>query len=123
MGCPKIIDVDFFDTDDDRISRQMRVLINTQSEQRRRNAEREAKDAERTARIEARAERTRKAKRNYNAAHCAGSAVLIGLVLWGGIAGLIAPVIAYPTVCFGFAYFGARLALTVSLCRKGRERR
>lgn len=124
MGCPKIVyDVDFYDMDDDRVSRQMRVLVNTHSEQRRRTTERAAKEAEKTARIEARAERERKNDRDRNAVHSVVSALFIGGLFWAGHAGLIAPDIAFPAACIGFAYFGARLALAVSLCRKGRERK
>jgi hypothetical protein len=123
MGCPKIVyDVDFYDMDDDRVSRQMRVLVNTHSEQRRRTTERAAKEAEKTARIEARAERERKQDRDRNAVHSVVSALFIGGLFWAASAGLIAPVIAFPAVCIGFAYFGGRVANTVRLC-KGRERR
>lgn len=124
MGCPKIIDVEYYDMEreEERINRQMRVLINTRSEERKRRAEREAWEAERAAQQEARAERERKQDRDRNAVHSVVSALFIGGLFWAASAGLIAPVIAFPAVCIGFAYFGGRVANTVRLC-KGREHR
>ena len=123
MGCPKIIDVDFYDIEQERIDHNLRVMINTRSEQRRRMAEREAMEAERIARMEARAEQERKAKRNYNALHGFTSALFVCGMAWAGYAGLVAPVIALPAVCIGFAIFGGRVANAVRYSSKGRESR
>ena len=114
MGCPKIIDVDFTDIEQERIDHNLRVMINRRSEARRQMAEREAIEAERTARMEAWAKR----ERNRNALNAVTSALFVGGIAWAGYAGLIAPVIAFPAVCIGFAIFGGRVANAVRFGRK-----
>ena len=114
-ACAKIIDVtDFTDMEQERIDHNVRSYINHRSETRRQMAEQEAKEAERKARLEA------KMKREciHNTQRGLMTALVTAGVIWAGYAGLIAPVIAIPVVCIGFAVFGARVANVVRLCRR-----